>query len=510
MSLFLLKLLPASDYPRGLALGLPAKSAKTTAHDQKSRKMHDRRPALLKVLHVIDHIGAGGPFRSLLTFASEQRRTGATFEHDVLSLNKNAYAPLIFEARRLGIAVARRPTNEETVRLTGQADVILLHFWNTPHIWEFLTERLQPARYVLWSKILGVHPPQILGESLLAGMASVLLTAGHPDIEHLAPNAQIVPGLANFGRLKDLQPRSHTGVNVDYIGTCNIGKLHPGFVRMLERVDVPGIAVRICGQANQKLSDTIRASRDPDRFRLLGFVEDIATVLSTSDVFAYPLSETTYATSDKSLQEAMLAGIPPVIFPHGGCARFVIDGKTGIVAHSEDEFVRAIEFIWRNPQRREELGRNAKAYALEAFAPEMPAARLSRSILEAVEQPKQNLMTHLSPLRPGDGRVAERFLVSQGWRPNEAVGAVSEWLIGGGEELEHYASSLPDEAYQVEGGVLHWRNAMPETPLLRYWAALWLLRKGRTDEALREVDAARRSGAPDARCAAAESFAKRS
>jgi hypothetical protein len=335
-------------------------------------------------------------------------------------------------------------------------------------------------------------------------MTKVVLTSGHPDIEGVAPGAIVVPGLADFRRLAGSHPKPHPGFNADYVGTCNIGKLHPSFTSMMERIDIPGFAVRICGQPDSQLTKSIEASSDPSRFHSMGFVEDIRSIFETSDVFAYPLSETTYATSDKSLQEAMLAGIPPVVFRYGGCANFVTNGKTGIVAENEDEFVLAIEHLYRNAELRLALGRNARDHALEAFAVETPAENLTIAIREAADCPPRDLMDNFAPLSAKDNCDAERFLVSQGWNPADAIAAVSAWLASHSDALEQYASALPDEAFQVEGGILHWRNETPESALLRFWSALWLLRQGRDHEALAEIEAARRLGAPKSRCAALE------
>jgi glycosyltransferase involved in cell wall biosynthesis len=461
----------------------------------------------MKLLHIIDHIGAGGPFRSLLSLVREQQAAGANIDQSAASLATNAYAPLLFEARQLGVDVARGFGGEELRRRVEAADVVLLHFWNTPRMWQFLSRRAPAARYVLWSKVLGINPPQVLGRALLAGMAKVVLTSKHPKVGRLVPDAVVVPGLMDRRRLDGLCPKPHAGFNADYVGTCNVGKLHPGFFRMMDSVNVPGISVRICGQADQRLTEAIETSRDPSRFHPLGFVEDIRPILETSDVFAYPLSETTYATSDKSLQEAMLAGVPPVVFPHGGCASFVTDGKTGLVADSEHSFVAAIEHLHRNPDVRLALGRNARDHALKAFAVEGPAADLTRTLQDAAASAPRDPMDNFGPLASDDDCDAERFLVSQGWSPADAVAAVADWQAGESDALERYAAALPDEAFQVEGGLLHWRNATPENALLRFWCALWLLRKERSRDALAEIDAARRLGAPESFCAALEASA---
>ena len=463
----------------------------------------------MKLLHLIDHVGAGGPFRSLLILIRQEKLTRGDIEHNIVSMQADAYAPLVFEARRLGVAVTRGPSSDELNRHVEMGDVVLLHFWNTPRLWQFLTRRPPVARYVIWSKVLGIHPPQILSPNLLAGMVEVVLTSAHPDIHLVAPRAIVVPGLGDFRRLDGMRSKPHHGFNADYVGTCNIGKIHPHFTRMMERIDIPEIAVRICGQRDAVLSESIRTSRDPSRFHTLGFIEDIRSIFETSDVFAYPPCETTYATSDKSLQEAMLAGIPPVVLPHGGPAKFVVDGETGIVARSEDEFVGAVEHLYRNPELRLTLGRNARDYALEAFAVERPTANLTRAIKGAADRVPRNLMEKFAPLDAEDDCDAERFLVSQAWSPTKAASAVSAWRAGDDDDLERYVAALPDEAFQLEGGILHWRNAIPGNGLLRYWSAMWLARQGRGHDAMAEIDAARRLGASEPRCAALEESAKK-
>ena len=58
------------------------------------------------------------------------------------------------------------------------------------------------------------------------------------------------------------------------------------------------------------------------------------------------------------------------------------------------------------------------------------------------------------------------------------------------------SQDLDDDGFQVEGGILHWRKEAMDDPILRTWAAVWLLRHGRKDEAEREMAEAVRLGAP--------------
>ena len=447
----------------------------------------------MKLLHLLDNVGAGGPFRSLL----EVVKHSAEIQHSAIALATKAYPPLLFEGRKLGLNVTRGADAAEIERQIQKADLVLIHFWNAPRLWNFLTNDPPTARYAIWSKVLGSHPPQLFSPHLLRQAAAVVVTAASPQM----PEAVVIPGLADFGRLAGVTPESHDGFNVDYIGTLNIGKIHPEFADIMSRIDVPGVAVRIFGgEPEPALSDALRQTSDPSRFRVLGFVEDISSIFSTSDVFGYPLARNTYATSDKSLQEAMYAGVTPVVMSHGGPARFVADGKTGLVAPSADEFVRAVEYLYRNPEKRRELGRNAAAYARAAFAVQPHVDRLVAVLGQAEKQPPKNLMQGFAPLKAGDERQAERFLVSQGWSPGDAVDAMLGWREGGDVTIDRYVGGLAEESFRVEGGVLHWRNTFPKDAALCVWSSIWLLERGRLVEARRECEVARNLGAPDIKC----------
>jgi len=453
----------------------------------------------MKLLHVIDNMGAGGPARSLLAFVKRAQAIDPAIAHNILSLRRDGYPPAIFFARRLGIAVVRSPQQAQMQRLVESSDVVLLHFWNTPHFWEFFAAGIA-ARYVAWAKVLGASHPQFLDAKVLGETAALVLTA--PPTPWLRQelgrdDVAVVPGIADFGRIDHVRPEAHTGFNVDYIGTLNTGKIHPNFAGIMSRVDIPGIRVRVCGgQPDTVLAASIKICRDPDRFQCPGFVEDIATILKTSDVFGYPLSKSTYATSDKSLQEAMYAGIPPVIFPHGGPARFVEDGKTGLVATSEEGFVSAVEYLYRNPEKRIELGANARTYARVAFAPEKQATTLLKVLAGAAHTAPMPMLQRWPGAGAGQPDHAAMFLCSQGWRPGEAISAMAEWRAGNGGGLDRWIASLPTEAFQVEGGIVHWRNHAPADPALRWWSALWLAKLGRYREAAEELEGAIGNGAP--------------
>jgi hypothetical protein len=91
-------------------------------------------------------------------------------------------------------------------------------------------------------------------------------------------------------------------------------------------------------------------------------------------------------------------------------------------------------------------------------------------------------------------------LISQGWEARKAILAVEQWQDGSGSELDAWITSLPPQAFQVEGGIVHWRNHSRSDPALRWWSALWLFRLGRYGQADKELEAAIGKGAPMKRC----------
>jgi glycosyltransferase involved in cell wall biosynthesis len=454
----------------------------------------------MNLLHLMPALGPGGPTRALLTLLKELRRAQPDVRHTVASLSAGDYPPLAFALRQEGAAIQRAADIEQVSGYVERADVVLVHFWNTPPLWRVLTAPLPPARFVLWSHVLGAHAPQRFSTRLFASATRVAFTAPPPAyLSAQVKQARVIPAMVDRARVSGVSAKPHDGFNADYVGTTNRGKMHPRFVTMMAHVNIPDLKIRICGGALEPaMAAELKQTPESGRFECRGFVEDISSILETSDVFAYPLAEQTYATSDLALQEAMLAGVPPVTLPHGGLSRFVTDGKNGIIAQNEDAFVAAIEYLFRHPERRAELGRNARRSAEVLFSAERHAAELFNLLQEASQAPKTRLMHAANgPANHLPKAAAVLFLMSQDWEQASAEMAVTAWRAGQTAELMKYASELDYDAFQIEGGVLHWRREALDDPLLRWWSALWLMRQGRTDDARQERAEAVRLGAPE-------------
>jgi len=105
-------------------------------------------------------------------------------------------------------------------------------------------------------------------------------------------------------------------------------------------------------------------------------------------VFGYPLCENNYSAGELVLQEVMHAGVPPVVLPYGGAPHLIAHGETGLVAKDEKEYARAVEFLYRYPDERNRLGRNAAARARELFGARNCAEKFNRVYEHLLQRPK--------------------------------------------------------------------------------------------------------------------------
>jgi hypothetical protein len=451
----------------------------------------------LSILHIIDSITGAGPTRSVIALAKYARELGLNHDHRMIALQAPCYPPALFDAKRAGMAVMRNPDRATIRREMGEADIVQVHYWNHPGLSEFLREEWPEMRLLVWLKILGAHPPQVVTEELLKMADRVV--AGSPLTFNLPVfkermerdpefRSGMIYGMADWSRLDGVKPKPHDFFQVGYIGTVNYTKMHPGFIRMSSAATVPGIKFVICGsESTDHLKDAARNAGTLDRFDFKGYVEQIGPVLSTLDVFGYPLCEDTYATSEKSLQEAMYAGVPPIVFPHGGCADLVEHEQTGLVVNIEREYSEAIEYLYHHPETRKELGRNAAKAARSRFDSRQSVRKMHRVYEEMMASPKRKRrwpqaaigVTPASRFAESLGEFGESFAISL------RSDSVSE-ILNAEKNIEQTSTLVA----RGEGGIIQHRNRHPDDPFLRLWTGLILLGEGKLQNATSEFQSA--------------------
>ena len=82
----------------------------------------------------------------------------------------------------------------------------------------------------------------------------------------------------------------------------------------------------------QRIYDQIAALRLTDKFKMLGYREDMRKVYGRLDVYGMLLNPNTTAAAELNLQEAMASGLPIVMLPIGGPQYMIEDGVSGIIA----------------------------------------------------------------------------------------------------------------------------------------------------------------------------------
>jgi glycosyltransferase involved in cell wall biosynthesis len=444
------------------------------------------------VLHVIPALSRGGPSRALLTAASAT--SGADLEHVVVSLaSPDAYMTRLVQLR--GIDVHAAPTPEALSRLIGAADVVQLHFWNSPALYELLGRELPPMRLLVWSHVSGEHPPQVLPRELLEladkVVASCDYTTELPGLEGL----EVVPAVAGWDRVAHVEPRNRDGYTVGFVGKLDFAKIHPAFVSMCASVEVPHARFVVCG-VGSALPALRRQAAElgiAERLELRGFVEDIGAALAEMDVLGYPLADGTSAASELALQEAMYAGVPPVVMDTGGPRRVVTDGKTGLVVDDPAGYAEAVASLHDRPEVRRRLGAAAREHAIRTWSPEIVAPRWTAIYDSLLSRRKRAHAPY--PLTPTG---AERFARSLGGGAPAFLRALGS---PGGDVLaaEREVAASPAVLWTGGGGILEYRDHYPEDASLRLWAGLVLHRNGRPALAAGELAAAIRLGLDDPR-----------
>ncbi len=333
----------------------------------------------IKILHITPHLGTGVGTVVLNYLAKVGNRT--PFEHKVICLdyaNQNS----IEVSKKVGFVLLgdMSKNKPEVLRMIAESDIVLIHWWNHPLLYDFLVkETLPPSRVIFWSHVSGSVPPNNFTDKALkypdifAFTTPISRKVGEVRCLPLKYKKRLrdVWSTGGLERIKSVKPKKHIGFNVGYIGTVDYTKMHPDFLEMCNQVNIPDVKFIVVGGPNAKLLEQEADRRGiGHKFKFTGFVseEEKWDYLSTFDVFGYPLAPHHYGSSDQALQEAMGAGVAPVVMNNLMESYMVKNLKTGIVSKSKKEYVRGLEKLYRDKKLRSRLSKNAKKYATKTFS----------------------------------------------------------------------------------------------------------------------------------------------
>ena len=445
---------------------------------------------MASIVHVIPVAAVGGGARAVRNAVRSPEL--AAYDHELISLRPadESARPAFAEA---GVPLVEGAGIELARARIEAADIVHLHYWNSPELFELLRGPWPPCRLVIWSAVGGGSDPQFMSRELVDfADRCVAASAFTGELEHLRGMSvsliEPLTGPERMGSLRPSPPGERRGeVAVGYLGTVDPLKMHPEFTALSLAVEHPGarFIVRGAGDGLAGLRREAEAAGAPERFDIAGYVPDPAALFAELDIFGYPLCADNYSSLELVLQEAMFAGVPPVVLPYGGAARTVTDGVTGIVATDEAGYSKAVGHLCADPELRARLGAQARSHAEARWSQAISGAAWDGLYRELLELPKRPRGWPEPPPETG----AQAFIAALG--PTADVFAAS--LAGDPAADEAIAASSPVLGW-ADGGVLDYRRRYPTDPHLHLWAGLVLAARGRRALAAGEFAAAKRAG----------------
>lgn len=332
-----------------------------------------------KILHITPHFGAGVGTVVLNYLA---RVTGSVdFKHSAICLDyANPNAVEIAEKAGFPLLDNMSRKKPKILRLIADSDVILVHWWNHPLLYDFLVrEQLPASRVIFWSHILGSTPPNSFTDKILKYpdlfVFTTPLSYSVQDVKNLPferkKSLRDVWSTGGLERVESIRLKKHSGFNIGYIGNVDYAKMHPDFLDIGNQVDIPNVKFTIVGGPNGKQMEQEAIRRGiGERFHFTGFIPEKEKweYLSTFDVFGYPLAPHHYGTCDQVLQESMAVGVVPVVLANPMESYMVKDGVTGIVTKDKAAYVKALQTLYHDHELKNYLSKNAQEYATHTFS----------------------------------------------------------------------------------------------------------------------------------------------
>jgi glycosyltransferase involved in cell wall biosynthesis len=252
----------------------------------------------------------------------------------------------------------------------GNADIVVVHYWDHPMLAELFSKPVPDCRLVFWA-----HKKYDIPQSVLAYPDLFL------DVSPIQGHGRHIWSTGDMTRFFEIKPKKHKGFNIGYVGTVDWKKLHPNFIEMCMSINIPGVHFTIVGENNTgEVSD--------EKFTFTGKVDDVAPYLAEFDLFGYPLRPDHYGTCEQVLGEAMAAGVVPVVMDNQAEKLIVEHGINGLTSMNEYDYVDNIKFLYDNRKLRKELSVAARESARRIYSTETMISEWDKVSEEMMLKPK--------------------------------------------------------------------------------------------------------------------------
>ena len=424
------------------------------------------------ILHITPHLG-GGIGSVVLNW---MRKDFSGCLHTIISLDKNNNKDWIdVNENYKNVTILNACYFKEDFeillkdRITS-SDIVVLHWWNHPLLYDVMINfQWSPCRLILWNHVNSLFPPYSMPEKLFDFVDYLVFTSpvsyeckeiknNYNKIKEKIDVIWSTIGIEDFEKLEKIP---HSSFNVGYTGTVDFGKLNSNFINLCSKIDIPDVKFIVTsGDSQQHLINESINANIWSKFAFLGRVPQVSRILAEIDVFGYPLQPQHFATCEQSLGEAMMAGCVPVVLANPTERHIVKHMETGIIANTLEEYPRAIEYLYKNPDLRKQLAEQGKIFAKKQYDITMTIQKWNELFDKAISTNKRERVwvekkNKLSP--------AELYI--------EALGEYSLPLkeanrIG----IKQLFDSNPMFYSKNKGSVLQYLQFFPEDKILQTWA----------------------------------------
>lgn len=436
---------------------------------------------MLEVLHITHQLSSGGAGKALEALATAAKRS----RHRVVSLLP-ATAAARTRLSSQSIPLLEQPGATELNACMNQADIVQIHFWNTPELYGLMTSE-HICRLMIWSHVEGSTAPHILIPEITNYCQVLVHSCRTTDPMAIS----IRPASPHRFALRSLPPGDASPLVVGIFGSLHSSRMCTEALEVFTQAACPDSSLLVVGQGDlvprwQRLACELNLH---ERVEFRGFVSNIGRELARMDVLLHLPKPGSSATADLALQEALMAGVVPVVLAGTPVADLVQHNVDGLIATDAHQCVEHLQTLDGDRQLLVRLRTAAQTRAHQDFCPERCTSAFEQLYEQICEHPRAPRRLQLR----GGSSGAQRFMASLG--KASAPFRISANRAAGWQEADRQiAASSAALVGAGAGGILHWRGAYPNDPWLRYWAGLVFNTAGRSALAAAEFSAAAKAG----------------
>lgn len=337
--------------------------------------MQDMMNKKNRFLHVSPHLG-GGVGQVLINYFKHANYKIDSI-HQIASLDSiNENAKLKLNENNIQFSELIFSDIDKLFELISESDIVVIHWWNHPLLFTLMVKyKLPPCRLIIWSHISGNEAPQIFTNNLLNYPDFFVFTTPisfyQTTIQCFSDQAKLktIWSTGGFSHINPVRSENSSKFNIGYLGTVDFAKMHPEFVDMCAKINIPNVHFIVCGGGCDldTLKQEVKKRGIESRFTFTGFVQNISSYFAKFDVFGYPLNRHHYGSCDQALAEAMASGVVPVVFNNEMENYMVHHSYSGLVAQNTEDYIAAIESLYMDSTLRNRLSQEAKSEAYRRF-----------------------------------------------------------------------------------------------------------------------------------------------